>query len=228
MNERESKLKTKEYNLFNFNFIKKHSVEYYQPKKIYIISKKNFDEGIKYLDSINKENEESEKKTEKKEYKNEINFFNKENFQRVRNKKFEFSIVTEEFLISLNIEKDNYKNKSVNFYEIESKKYLAFQDGSLFEISDLEVKDKNNKEILEGDKVLDPKDLILKILILIYANEKEILKLLKLPIEDEYDIKEYYLIYKSWINDYKRQANYDKICQVIEEMKINLVIMNIL
>ena len=183
MSEEESKIKAKEYNLFNFNFInyKEDSFEYHQPKKIYIISKENFDEGIKYLDSINKENEVSEKKTEKKEYKNEISFFNKENFQKARNKKIELSIVTDEFLISLNFEKKNYEDKFVNIYEIESKKYLAFQDGSLFEISNLEVKDKNNKEIMEGDKVLDPKDLILKILILIYANEKGILKLLKLP-----------------------------------------------
>ena len=186
MFKEESNEDIEQINLYNFIINKGNNkgskFVYYNPKKIYIILKEDYFNGIKYLESNIKESQRLKEKNEKKAYPNRISFFNKKDkFDIISNIK-ELSIVNEDFLISLNIEKDNYKNKSVNFYEIESKKYLGFRDGTLVEISNLEVKDKNYKEIMEGDKVLDSKDLILKILILIYANEKEILKLLKLPI----------------------------------------------
>ena len=53
MFKEESNFNSKEYNLYNFNkgINKGSSFVYYNPKQIYIISKEDYSNGIKYLES---------------------------------------------------------------------------------------------------------------------------------------------------------------------------------
>jgi len=48
-------------------------------------------------------------------------------------------------------------------------------------------------------------------LIQLYIEEKNIFKLFEQNINNEKDMKEYYLINKNWINLYEEKSNYKKI-----------------
>ena len=53
--------------------------------------------------------------------------------------------------------------------------------------------------------------MIFKNLILLYAFEKNFKELMKIHIKDEYDINEYYLINRNWINMYKNNYNFENL-----------------
>lgn len=62
---------------------------------------------------------------------------------------------------------------------------------------------------------------IIKNLILLYGFEKEFNQLLEAHIKEEYDINEYYLINKNWINLIKKYYYYKEICQILNDMNIS-------
>ena len=62
---------------------------------------------------------------------------------------------------------------------------------------------------------------IIKNLILLYGFEKEFNKLLEAHIKEEYDINEYYLINKNWINMIKKNYYYGEIYQILNDMNIS-------
>ena len=74
----------------------------------------------------------------------------------------------------------------------------------------------NNYDSLNEQK----KSKIIQSLILIYANEKEIKRLYA---EGTYDLKNYYLINKSWIDKFKEIFNYNEICNIPEINQINSI-----
>ena len=55
------------------------------------------------------------------------------------------------------------------------------------------------------------KDIIIKILILLYGNDKEISKLYRQGI---YDLKNYYLINKDWVDKFKEIYYYNEVCKI--------------
>ena len=171
-------------NIYNFIYIQNNnenesSFKKYKPIKKYLISKKDFDKLNSAKDSKNRQNYDSDK----------ITFYSKlRDLNNNSEKKIELSLVNTKFISSTSINKESYKNKCVYLYEINKKYYLFFQDNEI-----LEMPKPTNNNILEQ-------------MVLLYANEKNFYKSLKSKIFDEYDTKEFYLINKSWIENYKKQT----------------------
>ncbi len=97
------------------------------------------------------------------------------------------------------------------------------------EIKDEEEKDhENNKEDNKNNKANKKQEtdenkeqIIIKSLILLYANEKYFQKLLESPIVDEYDLKNYYLINQNFIEEYKENNDYKKVSEILDAQEYN-------
>ena len=216
-NENENDISNKEenelinkYKKFEFNNLGEQSQEYLfdlneiKTENLYLIQKTDFDKGISYLQELSK----IEKK-DKNDYKNKhkINYLTKIN-EVTKGEKIDFCLVGEDFLKSLEFDKENYKEKNINFFELEERKYILFEGKNILEITKSEM-------ISEDDK----KENILKNLILIYGYEKNYEKLFESRIKDEYDINEYYLINKNWIEKYKSSNYYKDVYKILEKKK---------
>jgi len=77
----------------------------------------------------------------------------------------------------------------------------------------MEIDDQN----LENEK--DEKTNTLKTLILLYGFQKYFIELMKSPIKDEYEFKEYYLINRNWIEYYKLIFNFKSISEILDKKK---------
>ena len=151
-------------------------------------------------------------------------------------KKIEFYLVNKEFLEKNRIEQKEYIGKEVIFYESENKKCFIFpkekNTNNILEI--IEFKNLDNNDSLEEieekqtlstqntkkeETYVENKEIILKKSILLYAFEKEFIQLMKSPIKDEYDVNEYYLINKNWINIYKTEYYHNYICPHLNSVK---------
>ena len=91
---------------------------------------------------------------------------------------------------------------SVNIYKKEDRIILFFPQENN---KSLELKIKNESNIQNNLINENPIEKTLKKLILLDAFEKEFLKLMKKNIEDEYDLKSYYLINKNIIDQFKNE-----------------------
>ena len=210
------------YKIFEFNNLGDQSQEFVfdlnevKTNKLYIILKSDFDKCISYLQSLSKlksDNKENEKKN-KNINKNKVSYFRY--FTKINevnnngNLKNDFCLVDEEFLKSLELEQEKYKDKYVNFSELDENTYiLYFQNYEMLKIK------KTQKISLDFEK---EKENILKNLILIYAYEKNYSKLFETSIEDEYDINEFYLINKNWIEEYKKNG-FDEVKKILDRNK---------
>ena len=215
-----------EYKIFNFTFSpnNKEDTEFeiknYKYEHKYLISKNNFEDGINYI------------KNKNKNYNNR-NIFYYYNYSTVINSKSnEYVLVDEGFLKKLKCDKNFYKSCFVVYFESGGKHFIYFNDEHILEISETknensEENDKNEIKNGENSKINNNKDNneenndnnennILKSLILLYANEKHIQKLLNSSIVDEYEFKDYYLINKDFVDEYKKDKDYKKIFKVLE------------
>ena len=191
---------------FEFNNLGEQSQEYIfklneiKAENLYLISKEDFDKGIGYLQELSKL--EDDKKNSYKNKKNYMNIYEKKSDVKGSNKNF--CLVGEDFFKSLEIDEKIYKEKYINFFEMKEKKYIFFEENNILEIT-------KSEKISVDDK----KENILKNLILICANEKNYDKLFISSIEDEYDINEYYLINKNWIESYKNDC-YKEVKRILD------------
>ena len=103
------------------------------------------------------------------------------------------------FLLSINIEKKEKENEKKN--KIDGKNKIEENAKNINKFKNLYYADKNT----------------LKILILLYANEKIIEKKIKNPIKNKYNFRKYYLINKDWLKEYKEFFLYDFVIKKIEE-----------
>ena len=151
-------------------------------------------------------------------------------------KKIDFYLVNKEFFEKNRIAQNEYIGKEVIFYESQNQKYFIFpkekNTNNILEIIELKNLDNNNSlEEIEEKQTLstqntkkeetyvENKEMILKKSILLYAFEKEFIQLMKSPIKDEYDVNEYYLINKNWINLYKTEYYHNYICPHLNSVK---------
>ena len=153
-------------------------------------------------------------------------------------KKTEFYLVNKEFLEKNKIEENEYNGKEVIFYESENKKCFIFpkekNTNNILEIINKELKNIDNNDSLEDLKrkqtpspqnnkkeetYIENQEMIITKLILLYAFEKEFIQLMKSPIKDEYDVNEYYLINKNWINMYKTEYYKNYFCPLLNNIK---------
>ena len=141
-------------------------------------------------------------------------------------KEKDFVLVDEKYLKKLNCNENIYSNKSVYYFKSGNKHFIFFGDDEIIEINDkkeenkkYEIKKEEKKENNEIDE--NEEENIMKSLILLYANEKEIQKLLNSYIVDEYDLKEYYLINKNFIDEFIKNNNYKKVRDILDNKNYN-------
>ena len=121
--------------------------------------------------------------------------------------KLEFSILN-----------DNGKdsNKKYVFYYFDKKiLIIIFQDYEILELNYEHTLEEENSNIIKiGYK--EQNRTILKKLILLYALEKDFPQLISKKIEDEYDIRKYYLINRSIIEKFKNNHSFSLISKILE------------
>ena len=209
-----------EYKILDFTFEQndneKIEIKSFNYEHKYIITKSNYEFGIKYLNNKTK-NFDCSKMRYFCNYKDIINYKNKK----------DFVLVNEKFLEALNCDENIYKNKYVDYFELKGKHFIYFCDNKIMSISDINSdincdntneKEKEKKEVKsEEQNKID----IIKSLILLYANEKQTEILLNTSIFDEYELKDYYLINKDFVDEYKKDNGYSKIKEVLEAENYN-------
>ena len=225
--------KENEYEIINFTFSHnndekdlRYEIRNYTYEKKYLISKDDYNKGIKYLKN-------------KQKYQNPYKLFYYYEFDKIihNEKSNDYVLVTENFLKELGCEENIYYSKFVVEYEYKGKYFIYFNDNQILEISQVTEEksedsesDKNgveedekeeNKDEETNNKISKIEDknlekIILKSLILLYANEKHFQKLLNSPIVDEYEFKDYYLINKDFVDDYLKNAEYKNLCEKLD------------
>ena len=135
------------------------------------------------------------------------NFSNNKGFE---NNSFNNNILNKNFLGN-NPFHNNMKLNMNNFNNIESH---STNNNDVLNINNIFDNTPTNNEIIINSSNLETnenKSKIIKSLILLYANEKEILRFYNQGI---YDLKKYYLINKTWIDKYKEIYHYNEICKI--------------
>ena len=149
----------------------------------------------------------------------------------------EFFLLNKEHFKEMNNIQEVNKGESAIFFESDNKKYLIFpkekgknnvleiSNGNIYNLEDISNINEfnnytNNKNKDNQNKFPETKEMILKKIILLYAFEKHFIQILNSPIEDEYDINEYYLINKNWIKNYKNYIYYQMIIKILDEMNL--------
>ena len=231
-----------EYKIINFVYSpdidkdKNYVIKNYKYEHKYIISKEDYEEGIKYLKGKNKN------------FNNKFFYFYNyndiiSNNCRKNNKVTDFVLVDSKFLKSLECDENFYEKFFVVYFESGGKHFIYFYDEQILEITDINYKNgkeinksevennenskvenktpKNNIDNNTSNENDNEKKDIIKTLILLYANEKHFQQLLHSPIADEYEFKDYYLINKDFINNFQVDNQYEKLSEILEEEKYN-------
>ena len=147
--------------------------------------------------------------------------------------KIEFYLVKKEYFQYTNYFQDEYIGKEIIFLETKKNRKLLIFPNEKNNNNILEIIDDYNSNSNENSKKIirnidnnlsidlerqhtsflkdnENEEMILKKLILLYAFEKYFFQLMKSPIKDEFEVNEYYLINKNWINKYYKTDNYQK------------------
>ena len=123
--------------------------------------------------------------------------------------------------ISFKPKKEQSQNNHIinQFNNLEQKpKALLNQTNSPFNNNNFGINQQisqNNKKNLEISTLNDNKSKIIKILILLYANEKETMRLYSQGC-NESNLKNYYLLNKGFFHKFKQIYNYNSICNIPE------------
>ena len=142
-----------------------------------------------------------------------LNFTSDEILSLQLNKK-EFYIVDKPFLLNIGFQEKIINNTNILFFEdYTSQKFLFFQNENKI----LLIHPQNQLKKYIGDINNDIRKNILICLILLYANEKELNKYILSVIDDEYDLKKYYLVNKKWVDQFKLIFNYKYIFDIFEQ-----------
>jgi len=210
-------------NIINFTYIHNNnndlesSFQKYTPTKKYLISQKDFDK----LNLANQINNIQNGPNYQNNGSDKIIFYSKlRDLNNNSETKIELCLVNEEFIRANFIDMNSCQNDFVYLYKIDNKYYLYFQDNEIFEIpnsSNNSIKGKNVYMAPEESHDLNSEN-ILEQMILLYANEQDFNKSLESKIIDEYDTKEFYIINKDWIENYKNQNYFKEISNILEEL----------
>ena len=133
----------------------------------------------------------------------------------IKNDNFDFYFVKEDFfkIKCIQVLPENL----VEFYKDDNKIVLFFpNEKNNNKALEIKIKTESNNQIKNKLSMKNPKEAILEKLILLYAFEKEFIKLMKKPIEDEYDMNEYYLINEEIIQMFKHEFFYSDICKILQ------------
>jgi len=213
-------------NIINFTYIHNNnndlesSFQKYTPTKKYLISQQDFDK----LNSANQINNIQNGPNYQNNGSDKIIFYSKlGDLNNNSEPKIELCLVNEEFIRANFIDINSCQNEFVCLYKIVNKYYLYFQDNEILEIpnsSNNSIKVKNVHMAPEESHEINNEN-ILEQMILLYANDQDFNKSLESKIIDEYDTKEFYLINKDWIENYKNQNYFKEIGKILEKIGFN-------
>ena len=215
-------------------------------KEVFIIKKEDFDFLMQFEGMFKDDNNDNKSLNSPTlaGFNNEIKIISSiEDVEKLIQNNIEFLFLNKEFFQDKSNIQGVNTGEGVIFFESENRKYLIFpkekDKNNVLEISNRNIysliqqhldnisfinqgnNPSNNINIVNLNKAHETKEMIiLKKLILLYAFEKHLIQLINSPIKDEYDINEYYLINKDWINDYKTKFNYQKITKILDDMKL--------
>jgi len=222
------------YNIANFIYNEETNPKTeYSAIKAYIISNDDFDKGKNYLERMKNSSSTSEESL------TIFSFYSSlEEIEEKAKNNNNFCIVKEEFLKEINIIPLYQKN--VFFFSNQEKQFIFFpNDCKILEIPKKDIipnkcfdnrlsfigkplKNEERESLENSEGSFEEKKKILKNLILLYINEKQILNLLKSPIKDEMKMESSYLINNNFIDIFKKKADYGNICQIIDSnLKFN-------
>jgi len=198
-------------------------------KELFIIKKEDFNLNKIFNDQISQINELNRQTL--KMMGNSLKIISsKEEVEKLIRDKTEFILVNKEYIEKKQSNQAEYNDKKVIFFESDNKKYLIFpkDNNNILEIATSKtpenLQDNKTNKGPEGNinigKFNETKEVILKKLILLHAFEKHFIQLINSPIKDEYDINEYYLINKNWINCYKSTFLYQQFTPLIDSMQL--------
>ena len=213
----------------------------------YIIDKKyfddfrddtNFDELNSILNPINEENKKKFKEELKKYLKEhpynmpngeEIKIYSElEDVKKVVNNFNNYTFVNESLLCDcMGVLPDNLEGKKLKVSKNKINTCLISTSNDYILTINVEKKNQEGKKEQQQNEIAEYKNLYyveeitIKIFILLYFNEIKIQNIIKNKIKDVYNFKEYYLINKKWLNEYKEFFLYDFIIKKIEE-EINI------
>jgi len=169
-------------------------------EKAYVITKEDYNKI--------KQNSDPKKKIEVKIYST------KDDIIKLINDKIQFVIVNEYFISDFD-KSTKFKNKKhIDIYTNETTTLLFFDKNQILEL-------KYNKDNLVKNNTYDKNELIIKKLTLLYAFEKEFQKKITKSIEDEYDMKYYFLVNKNIIDIFKDTYSYPKIKEILDKFNNN-------
>ena len=220
----DNKKKIKNIDYFQNYDLKKYKE--YLNKKLYIISETNFSKinSRKTVQLFST----SSFITSSEEFKNHIKY--KRNFYFIdENSNFIHSLVHEGnhvFLYEIEQKKYLFFPNEGNIIEIPKKNDIYLDENKKKEEKNENIINNGNtvsiinqnssqqsmkKENQISTNEEDEETITIKALILLYGFQKNFIKLMKSPIIDEYDFKEYYLINRDWIDDFKASFNISAI-----------------
>ena len=182
----------------------------------FILNSNNFISTKKYIISKNRNNNGSNSIQIKGQYFDILSSLNEV-------MSHDFDLVDENYFSNKQINDNQYKDKHVFNFEIENKNYILFpNDNSLCEIkiqkhngspSQFPAENPNSKNKVENKPSQELMKNRIKNLIQFFKEEKDIFTLFEqnININNEKDMKDYYLINKNWIRFYEEKNNYKKI-----------------
>ena len=140
--------------------------------------------------------------------------FNSYEIMELKNNKKEIFILDKISLLNIGLNENKINQTNIYYFKDNfSQKFLIF----INEFKILKIESQNKTNIISENKNIDIRINILKCLILLYANEKEINKLFNSKIEDEYDFKKYYLVNRKWIDSFKDIFKYKEIYKILSQ-----------
>ena len=213
-------------------------------KEVFIVTKKDYEFFIQFRPVFNNDNDDIGPFNSKTQmgFNQEIKIISSlEEVENLIKNNTEILLLNKEYFKEMNNIQGANNVEGVIFFECINKKYLIFpkekDKNNVLEISNGNINNLTQVHLLEinftnkhnnlskinsadnQNKEPETKE-ILKRLILLYAFEKHFIQKLNSPIKDEYDINEYYLINKNWINYYKTYIYQEKIVTILDEMKL--------
>ena len=232
-------IKFKSSDFQNKSFSKKLS------REVFIVTKEDYEYFIKLRKVYSNEDDDIDSFNSKTQllFNQQITIISSlEEVENLIENKTEFFLLNKEYFKEMNYIQGANNVEGVIFFECINKKYLIFpkekDKNNVLEISNGNIcnltqehlldinfinKDNNsskNINIDEQNNELESKKIILKSSILLYAFEKYFIKLINEPIKDEYDINEYYLINKNWINYYKTYTYHQNLIKILDDKKL--------
>ena len=130
-----------------------------------------------------------------------------------------FSLVNEEFLCDvMSVDQSNLVDQKIKFSNNAQNESLIFTSKNYVLNIDKYIESEYDEYPEEYKNLYYVEDITKKIFVLLYFNEIRMKEKIKMDITDFYNFKDYYLINKEWIEEYKQFFLYDEVIDKLENI----------